>query len=160
VNSYFARKFIIQGIIIAAAVVILLRLFYIQVIDDSYYLSAENNVLRKVIVYPARGVILDRNSKVLVQNEPVYDLLVTPREVKDIDTALFCELIDIDKEGFIKRFAKAKSYSPYKASIFEKQLSAETYARLQEQLYKFRGFYIQNRTVRNYPDSIAAQFLG
>ena len=159
-NSYFARKFIIQGIIIAAAVVILLRLFYIQVIDDSYYLSAENNVLRKVIVYPARGVILDRNSKVLVQNEPVYDLLVTPREVKDIDTALFCELIDIDKEGFIKRFAKAKSYSPYKASIFEKQLSAETYARLQEQLYKFRGFYIQNRTVRNYPDSIAAQFLG
>lgn len=159
-NSYFARKFIIQGIIIAAAVVILLRLFYIQVIDDSYYLSAENNVLRKVIVYPARGVILDRNSKVLVQNEPVYDLLVTPREVKDIDTALFCELIDIDKEGFIKRFAKAKSYSPYRASIFEKQLSAETYARLQEQLYKFRGFYIQNRTVRNYPDSIAAQFLG
>ena len=159
-NSYFARKFIIQGIIIAAAVIILMRLFYIQVIDDSYYLSAENNVLRKVIIYPARGVILDRNSKVLVQNEPVYDLLVTPREVKNIDTALFCELIDIDKEGFIKRFTKAKNYSPYKASIFEKQLSAETYARLQEQLYKFRGFYVQNRTVRNYPDSIAAQFLG
>lgn len=159
-NSYFARKFIIQGIIIAAAVAILLRLFYIQVIDDSYYLSAENNVLRKVIIYPARGVILDRNSQVLVQNEPVYDLLVTPREVKEIDTALFCELIDIDKEGFIKRFTKAKNHSPYKASIFEKQLSAETYAQLQEHLYKFRGFYVQNRTVRNYPDSIAAQFLG
>jgi len=160
VNSFFARKFIVQGIIIAAAVVLLLRLFYIQVIDDSYYLSAENNVLRKVIIYPARGVILDRNSKVLVQNEPVYDLLVTPREVKDIDTALFCQLIDIDKQGFISRFTKAKNYSPYKASIFEKQLSAETYARLQEHLYKFRGFYVQNRTVRNYPDSIAAQFLG
>lgn len=159
-NSYFARKFIIQGIIVAAAVTILLRLFYIQVIDDSYYLSAENNVLRKVIVYPARGVILDRNSKVLVQNEPVYDLLVTPREVKDIDTALFCELVDIDKEGFIKRFTKARNHSPYRASIFEKQLSAEIYARLQEHLYKFRGFYIQNRTVRNYPDTIAAQFLG
>lgn len=159
-NSYFARKYIVQGIIIASAVVILLRLFYIQVIDDSYYLSAENNVLRKVIIYPARGVILDRNSKVLVQNEPVYDLLVTPREVKEIDTALFCELVDIDKEGFIKRFNKAKSYSPYKASIFEKQLSAQVYAALQEHLYKFRGFYVQNRTVRNYPDSIAAQFLG
>jgi penicillin-binding protein 2 len=160
VNSFFARKFIVQGIIIAAAVVLLLRLFYIQVIDDSYYLSAENNVLRKVIVYPARGVILDRNSEVLVQNEPVYDLLVTPREVKDIDTTLFCQLINIDKEGFINRFTKARNYSPYKASIFEKQLSAETYARLQEHLYKFRGFYVQNRTVRNYPDSIAAQFLG
>src|SRR5690554_749351 len=159
-NSFIARKFILQGIIIAASVVLLLRLFYIQVIDDSYYLSAENNVLRKVIVYPARGVILDRNSEVLVQNEPVYDLLVTPREVKDIDTALFCQLINIDKEGFINRFTKARNYSPYKASIFEKQLSAETYARLQEHLYKFRGFYVQNRTVRNYPDSIAAQFLG
>lgn len=159
-NSYFARKFIIQGIIIAAAVAILLRLFYIQIIDDSYYLSAENNVLRKVTIYPARGVILDRNSKVLVQNEPVYDLLVTPREVKDLDTALFCELVDIDKKGFIRRFTKAKNHSPYRASIFEKQLSAEIYARLQEHLYKFRGFYVQNRTVRNYPDSIAAQFLG
>lgn len=159
-NSFFARKFIVQGIIIAAAIVLLLRLFYIQVIDDSYYLSAENNVLRKVIIYPARGVILDRNSQVLVQNEPVYDLLVTPRDVKDIDTALFCQLIDIDKKGFISRFTKAKNYSPYRASIFEKQLSAETYARLQEHLYKFRGFYVQNRTVRSYPDSIAAQFLG
>lgn len=159
-NSYFARKYIIQGIIIAAAAVILLRLFYIQVIDDSYYLSAENNVLRKIVIYPARGVILDRNSEVLVQNEPVYDLMVTPREVKEMDTTLFCELVGIDKEGFDKRFLKAKNYSPYKASIFEKQLSAETYARLQEHLYEFRGFYVQNRTVRNYPDSIAAQFLG
>src|SRR5690606_5517746 len=90
----------------------------------------------------------------------VYDLMVTPREVKEMDTTLFCELVGIDKEGFDKRFLKAKNYSPYKASIFEKQLSAETYARLQEHLYEFRGFYVQNRTVRNYPDSIAAQFLG
>src|SRR5690606_33310015 len=154
------RKFVIQGIFIAVAVIIALRLFYLQVIDDSAYLSAHNNVLRKVDIYPARGVILDRNNQILVQNEPVYDVLVTPREVKELDTALFCELVRIDTSDFRKRLEKARSYSPYKASIFLKQLSAKTYASLQEHLYRFRGFYVQNRTVRSYPDSIAAQFLG
>ncbi len=159
-NSFFERKYIIQGIFITAAVLLALRLFYLQIIDDSYLLSANNNVLRKVVVYPARGVILDRQGKILVQNEPVYDLMVTPREVKPFDTLEFCDLIGVDLEGFRKRFEKAKNFSPYRASIFEKQLSAQTYARLQERLYAFRGFYVQNRTVRNYPDSVAAQFLG
>lgn len=159
-NSFFARKYVIQGIFIAVALIIITRLFYLQVIDKSYLLSANNNVLRKVIVYPARGVILDRNGEVLVQNEPVYDLLITPREAKEIDTALLCQLIDIDLVGFKSRMAKAKAHSPYRASIFEKQLSSTSYAKLQEHLYKFRGFYVQNRTVRNYPDSIAGQFLG
>ncbi|MFD2905157.1 penicillin-binding protein 2 [Sphingobacterium anhuiense] len=159
-NSFFARKFVIQGIIISIALLIIARLFYLQIIDDSYIHSANSNVMRKVIVYPARGVILDRKGQVLVQNEPVYDLMVTPREAKDIDTALLCQLIEIDKEGFIKRMDKARAHSPYRASIFEKQLSSRTYAHLQEYLYRFRGFYVQNRTVRNYPDSIAAQFLG
>jgi cell division protein FtsI/penicillin-binding protein 2 len=120
-NSFFARKFVIQGIFIAVAVIIALRLFYLQVIDDSAYLSAHNNVLRKVDVYPARGVILDRNNRILVQNEPVYDVLVTPREVKELDTALFCELVHIDTSDFRKRLEKARSYSPYKASIFIKR---------------------------------------
>lgn len=159
-NSFFARKYVIQGIFIAIALIIVARLFYLQIIDDKYILSANNNVLRKVVVYPARGVILDRNNEVLVQNEPVYDLLVTPREAKEIDTVLLCQLIDIDVKGFNDRMDKAKKHSPYRASIFEKQLSSETYARLQEHLYKFSGFYVQNRTVRSYPDSIAAQFLG
>ncbi|PVH24660.1 penicillin-binding protein 2 [Sphingobacterium corticibacter] len=159
-NSFFTRKYIIQGIFLTTAILIVIRLFYIQIIDDSYILSANNNVLRKVIVYPARGAILDRNGEILVQNEPIYDLLVTPREAKDIDTLLLCELIGIDKKGYIQRIEKAKAHSPYRASQFEKQLSSTTYARLQEHLYKFRGFYVQNRTVRSYPDSIAAQFLG
>lgn len=159
-NSFFERKYVIQGIFITAALLLALRLFYLQIIDDSYLLSANNNVLRKVIIYPARGVILDRTGKILVQNEPVYDLMVTPREVKSFDTLALCELIGIDKEGFDKRFQKAFNFSPYRASVFEKQLSAQIYARLQEKLYQFRGFYVQNRTVRSYPDSVAAQFLG
>ena len=159
-NQFFARKFIIQGIFIAVALILLTRIFYIQVISDKYLLSANNNVLRKILIYPARGIVLDRNENILVQNEPVYDLMVIPREVKPFDTLLFCQLVGIDKEGFDKRFKKARNYSPYKASVFEKQLSAQTYATFQEKLYQFTGFFVQNRTVRKYPDSTAAQFLG
>jgi len=159
-NSFFERKYIVQGIFIIAAFLLACRLFYLQIIDDSYLLSAKSNVLRRVTIYPARGVILDRNGKILVQNEPVYDLMITPREVKPFDTLALCQLIGIDKDGFEKRLQKAINFSPYRASIFEKQLSAETYAHLQERLFQFRGFYVQNRTVRSYPDSIAAQFLG
>lgn len=159
-NSFFARKFVVQGIFIVITVILLMRLFYIQVISDKYFLSAENNVIRRLPVYPARGVILDRHEKILVQNEPVYDIMVIPREVKAFDTLQFCELIGIDKAGFDKRFKKARSYSPYKASIFEKQLSVQVYASFQEKLSDFPGFFVQNRTVRRYPDSIAAHFLG
>ncbi|SDM44411.1 penicillin-binding protein 2 [Daejeonella rubra] len=159
-NSFFARKFVVQGIFIAIIAILLARLFYIQVISDEYILSAENNVIRRLPIYPARGVILDRYEKILVQNEPVYDLMVIPREVKAFDTLEFCKLIGIDKAGFDRRFKKARNYSPYKASIFEKQLSVQIYASFQEKLTNFPGFFVQNRTVRRYPDSIAAHFLG
>jgi penicillin-binding protein 2 len=159
-NSFFARKFVIQGIFIAITVILIARLFYIQVVSDEYILSAENNVIRRLPVYPARGVILDRNEKILVQNEPVYDLMVIPREVKPFDTLEFCQLIGIDKARFDRQFKKAKSYSPYKASIFEKQLSVQIYASFQERLSDFSGFFVQNRTVRRYPDSLGAHFLG
>ena len=159
-NSFFGRKFVVQGIFIALTVVLIIRLFYIQVISDEYILSAENNVIRRLPIYPARGVILDRYEKILVQNEPVYDLMIIPREVKAFDTLEFCKLIGIDITGFHKRFKKARNYSPYKASIFEKQLSVQTYGSFQEKLSNFPGFFVQNRTVRRYPDSIAAHFLG
>ena len=159
-NSFFARKFVIQGIFITIAVILLIRLFYIQILDKNYYLSANYNAIRQIKIYPARGVILDRNNEILVQNEPVYDIMVIPNDVKPFDTLEFCRLLSIDKEGFKSRFKKAKNYSPYKASIFEKQLSAAAYASLQEKLYEFPGFFEQKRTVRSYPDSIASQFLG
>lgn len=159
-NIFPERKFIIQGLIIFVAIILLSRLFYIQVIDDSYFLSANNNVLRKLNVYPARGIIYDRNGKILVQNEPVYDLMVIPRQTKEIDTLEFCRLIGISKEDFISKMSKARKYSPFKASIFEKQLSARLYAGFQERLFEFPGFYVQNRTVRKYPDSTAAHVLG
>lgn len=159
-NTFFARKFVIQTIFISVAILLLARLFYIQVIDKSYYLMAETNATRHLINYPARGVILDRKNKVLAQNEPVYDIMVIPREVKPFDTLEFCRLLGIDKAGFDKRFKKATVYSPYRASIFEKQLSSRLWGSLQEKMWQFAGFFVQPRTVRSYPDSTAAQFLG
>jgi penicillin-binding protein 2 len=159
-NKFFERRYVVTGIFIAIIITLLARLYYIQIVDDRYLLYANSNVIRKFILYPARGPILDRNGKILVQNEPIYDITVNPKEVKPFDTLAFCKLIGIDKPGFDKRFAKALKYSRNRESIFEKQLSVELYASFQERLFEFPGFYVQPRTVRTYPDSVAAQFLG
>ncbi|MFT6815327.1 MAG: penicillin-binding protein 2 [Sphingobacteriales bacterium] len=137
-----------------------LRLFYIQVIDRSFVASAQSNVIRQVTVFPARGIIYDRNQKILVQNQAIYDLMVIPSQVKEMDTAMFCGLIGIDKETFSLRIKKAKRYSRFKASVFDKQLSVFTYATFQEKLSEFPGFYVVSRTVREYPDQIGGHVLG
>jgi penicillin-binding protein 2 len=159
-ENLFNRKYIIQGLFIVVGLILIGQLFYIQVASDRYFLSANSNVLRKKYTFPARGVIIDRNNKVLVQNEPVYDLMVTPSLVKPFDTLALCRIIGIDMEGFHKRFNKARNQSKYQRSVFEKQLSVQTYAALQERLSRFIGFETQNRTVRHYPDSVAGQFFG
>jgi penicillin-binding protein 2 len=159
-DSLFDRKYTIQGLFLVVCLILLAKLFYIQVVDDKYFLSAETNVLRKIYTFPARGVIFDRRGRVLVQNEPVYDLLVIPNQVKPFDTLDLCQTIGIDMEGFNKRFHKANTQSRYQPSIFEKQLSVQIYAALQEKLSRFPGFLVQNRTIRHYPDSVAGQFFG
>lgn len=159
-DNLFNRKYTIQGLFLVVCLILLAKLFYIQVVDDTYFLSAETNVLRKIYTFPARGVIFDRKGKVLVQNEPVYDLLVIPNQVKPFDTLDLCNTIGIDKAGFDKRFHKATSQSRYQPSVFEKQLSVQIYAALQEKLARFPGFLVQNRTIRHYPDSVAGQFFG
>jgi penicillin-binding protein 2 len=117
-------------------------------------------VLRYVTQFPARGLIYDRNAKLLVYNEAVYDLMVIPRELKDVDTAEICRLLDITVDGFKERMKKARDYSPMLASAFEKQISKETYGYFEEKLYRFRGFFVQPRTLRKYPMSIGAHLLG
>ena len=137
-----------------------MRLFYIQVVDDSYKLSANNNVIRPITDFPARGLIYDRKGKLLVYNEPVYDLMIIPKQAKNIDSLELCNLIGITIEEYSEKYKKAKAYSPVKASVFEKQLSVETYATFQEKLYKFSGFFVQLRTLRKYPDPMAAHLFG
>ena len=159
-DNLFNRKYIIQGLFIVVALILLGTLFYIQVASDRYFISAESNVLRKIYTFPARGVIFDRNEKPLAQNEAVYDLMVIPNQVKEFDTMALCQMIDIDTVRFQRNFNKAKAQSRYQPSIFERQLSVQTYATLSEQLSRFPGFFVQSRTIRHYPDSVAAHFLG
>ncbi len=157
---YSDRKIVIVATFIAVGFIYLLRLFYIQIIDRSYTLSANNNVLRYVTQFPARGLLYDRYGKLLVYNEAVYDLMVVPNQVKNIDTAELCRLLEIDREGFIERMKKAREYSPHLSSAFEKQISKETYGYIEEKLYRFQGFFVQPRTLRKYPMSIGAHILG
>ena len=157
---YADRKIVIISTFLVIGFIYIVRLFYIQVIDKSYTLSANNNVLRYVTQFPARGLIYDRNGKLLLYNEAVYDLMVIPRQVKDLDTAELCRLLEITPEGFNERMKKARDYSPILASAFEKQISKETYGYIEEKLYRFRGFFVQPRTLRKYPMSIGAHLLG
>lgn len=154
------RKFIIIAIFILVAAVFIVRLLILQVIDDSYLLSAENNVLRKNIIYPNRGLIYDKNGKLLVYDEAAYDLMVIPRKVKPLDTIEFCSLLGISDSVFRVKILKARKYSGYKASLFIPQLSKEDFGFLAEKLYKYPGFFVRPRSLRKYPMPIAAHILG
>ena len=159
-DQLFNRKYVIQGLFVLLAILLLGNLFYIQIGTDKYFINANSNALRKSYIFPARGVILDRNNKILAQNQPTYDLIVTPKLVKPFDTLSLCEIIGIDMPTFREKLRKATVKSRYQASIFQKLLSVQTYAALQEKLANYEGFDVQKRTIRYYPDSIASHFLG
>jgi penicillin-binding protein 2 len=159
-KAYESRKVLLKVFVLVTSIVFTIRLFYVQLIDERYVLSANNNVLRYVTIYPARGTVYDRNGKLLIYNEAAYDLMVIPRLVKQIDTLEFCRIVDITKEDFIKKMEKARNYSPFKESVFEPQINKESYGYIEEKLYKYPGFYVQSRTLRKYPHATAAHSLG
>ena len=137
------------------------KLFYLQILDNPYKISPLNNAsIKRVFDYPERGYIYDRNGKLLVANQQSYDVMIVPREVKPLDTLEFCDLLKINKQNFIKRYNKARKYSPRLASVFINHVSKDDYAYLQEKLHKFKGFYIQKRSIRQYPMKTAANALG
>ena len=146
-----SRKFIIIGIFIVFSVFLLVRLYNIQVKDNSYKDLADSNYIHKKTTYPARGLIYDTSGKLLVDNQPVYDLMVIPRNVKkDMDTMRLCELFNISKKEFKENLIKARNYSSRKPSIFLKQISPIMYGKASEYLYLFPGFFTQRRTIRSY----------
>jgi penicillin-binding protein 2 len=159
-DPFINRKYIVMVLIVFAALILLTRLFIIQVVKDTYRLSADNNVLRYITQYPARGLIFDRNKKLIVYNQAAYDLMVVPTQTTAIDTAEFCKLIEIPVTSFSERMQDALAYSRRAPSVFLKQISAETYARLQEKLFLYPGFYVQPRTLRKYSKPIASHLLG
>jgi len=159
-DAFINRKYLVMALIVLAALVLIIKLFHIQVVENSYRISADNNVLRYVTQYPARGLIYDRNGKMIVYNQAAYDLMVIPTQTMKLDTAEFCNTLQIARELFLERMKAAISYSRRAPSIFLKQISAETYARFQEKMFMYPGFYVQARTLRKYAKPLASHILG
>jgi penicillin-binding protein 2 len=154
------RKHLFYFLFLATGLIFAARLFYIQVIKDEYKLSARNNVIRKEKIYPGRGLIYDREGKLLVGNQSAYDLMVVPAKVDIKDTNNLASLLGITRSQIKERINKAKAYSYVKPSIFIKQLSREHFAYLQEQLHNYSGFFAQKRILRKYRYSAGANVLG
>lgn len=159
-KAYSSRQRVFILIFALISLIFAARLFYLQIIDDSWEISSNKNALRHKIQYPSRGLIYDRNGELLVYNEATYDLMVVPNQIKDLDTNELALLLDLSIEDVENRLLKARKYSSYAASAFEKQISKETYGVVEEKLYKFPGFYVQPRTLRYYLEPIAAHILG
>ncbi|UKM64879.1 penicillin-binding protein 2 [Flavobacteriaceae bacterium GSB9] len=154
------RQFLLFFTVIAAGLMFISRLFYLQIYNTNMQSLYDDNAIRKVFDLPKRGFVYDRNGKLLVSNQPSYDVMVIPREVEPLDTLEFCNLLKIDKEDFIRKYNRAYHYSPRLESVFVSHLSKEDYAVLQEKMRKFKGFYIQKRSLRHYETTIGANVLG
>ena len=154
------RKFIIIGVFCLVGLLYAARLFYLQILDDSYALESSSNSIKRVIEVPYRGQIYDRSSMLMVYNTPVYDLYVTPKRVKIPDTLAFCRMMDLTLAEFDSIMSLAKGYSSVKPSIFLRQLSKEDYARIQDALVDYRGFEPVMSSMRTYPAHTMANALG
>jgi penicillin-binding protein 2 len=156
-----SRSNIIRLIFAGMFLIIAAQLFHLQIISKKYKAWAQENALFKKSVYPTRGIIYDRKGRAILNNTIFYDLMVTPSQVKNIDTAYFCQLMDIDTAEFRRRMSSPKiRNSPFRAVTFQDLLPPDMYARLEENLWKFPGFNLQERPVRIYPYDAAAQVTG
>lgn len=165
-DNYKNRFQVIQVVFVVAAIVLLVKAFQIQIIDQSHKKRAQAIAVGTEVQYPSRGLIFDRNKKLLVNNNPIYDLMVTYKQLDpQMDTAYLCQLLDIPVESFIQRLDKKftgrnAKFAKHKPFVFMSKLSSEVYARFQENLYRFPGFKVRLRNVRGYPHKNAAHLLG
>ncbi len=160
------RKYVLGGAAIVIVLLYLARLFSLQMLSDDFKRNADSNAFLKRIQYPARGVITDRNGQLLVYNQPSYDIMVVMNEQVGVDTLDLCESLGITPDWYARRMAEIKDrnrnpgYSRYTQQIFMSQLSAEEFSRFQEKLFRFPGFYVQKRSIRQYQYPHAAHILG
>jgi penicillin-binding protein 2 len=157
------RKEIIRALIVLTGIIFLIKLFFIQILDDRYAQLADSNSILKEVEYPFRGLIYDRNGKLLVYNSPEYDLLIVKKEIGNFDSAAFCKVFDLSREELRAKFRELlsrKEYSPVKPTLFIRQLSNYDFAKIQEHIDEFPGFYIQPRTTRAYTTQSLANALG
>ncbi|MCL1943664.1 MAG: penicillin-binding protein 2 [Candidatus Azobacteroides sp.] len=164
--QFVNRKYVLGGIACVVVLLFLIRLFFLQVVNSDYKSFADSNAFFKKTLYPSRGLIYDRNGKLVVYNQPAYDIMVIMRDVTGLDTLGFCNTIGISKERFLARIAEIKNkeinpgYSSYTPQVFLTQLSLQEYGVLQEKLYRYPGFSIRSRSQRNYARLSAALLLG
>lgn len=164
--QYSNRKYVLGTVAVLIVAVYLARLFTLQLMSDDFKRNADSNAFLKRIQFPARGVIYDRNGHLLVYNQPSYDIMVVMSEMNDVDTLDLCASLGISRETFDRRMEEIKDrsrnpgYSSYTQQVFMNQLSAEDFSAFQEKLFRFPGFYIQKRTIRQYAFPHAAHLLG
>lgn len=160
------RKYVIGGFIVVIAIIFAIRLFDLQLQDERYKKSADSNAFLEKTVFPSRGLMYDRNGELVVYNQPAYDVMIIPRDVQPFDTLDFCATIHITPDQLRQRFADMRDkrlnpgYSSYTPQRLITQLSSQDYGRLQEKLYRFPGFFIQKRILRQYNYATAANVLG
>ncbi len=161
------RKYVIGGFITLLVIIYIVRLFDLQVADDRYKQNAMSNAFLRRVIYPARGLMYDRNGRLLVFNQPAYDVMLIPKDVsKDLDTLALCDVLGITPDEYARKWEEMKDprrnpgYSSYTPQKLISHLSQEDYGRLQEKLYLFPGFFVQKRTVRQYSSPAAANILG
>ena len=161
------RKYVIGGVAIAIVVIYAIRLFTLQIMSEDYKKNADSNAFLKQIEFPSRGAIYDRNGKLMVYNSPSYDIMVVMKEQEGrLDTMDFCNSLGITKEAFEKRMETIKDrnknpgYSRYTQQLFMSQLSDKDFSVFQEKMFRFPGFYVQKRSVREYVYPYAAHVLG
>ncbi len=157
-----SRSRIIRLVFLIAFLVIIIQLFYLQVISGKYRRLADDNAIFRKTIYPPRGLIFDRKKRAILNNTLTYDLMVTPAQISGIDTAFFCQLMEIDTAEYRRRIISAIiKNSKQKPSVFEASLSPRKYARIQEKFWQFQnGFYIQERPIRSYPYEAGANIFG
>ena len=156
------KNILITGVVVVA-VVMVLQLFNLQILDEQYKITASNNAFRYDIRYPARGLVLDRNGKILVGNETAYDIMITPYEVKELDTLDLCNIFDLninDVRKTLQDYRKNRRKIGYQSIPFVKQISSQQYSIFLEKSYKFPGFSAVSRTIRSYPFNAGANLLG
>ncbi len=166
-NGLAYRRFVIAGVAILIVIVYTIRLFMLQITSDDYKKSADSNAFLKKIEYPSRGAILDRTGKLMVYNQPAYDIMVVMNEIKGrLDTLEFCQTLGITRQEFDRRMATIKDrnrnpgYSRFTQQIFMSQLSDKDFSIFQEKMFRFPGFYVQKRSVRQYQYAMGAHVLG
>ena len=161
------RRFVIGGVALAIVLVYIIRLFTIQLLSDDFKKNADSNAFLKKIDYPSRGAIYDRNGKLMVYNQPSYDIMVVMNEAKGhIDTLELCNALGISKDYFVKRMDDIKDrnknpgYSRFTEQLFMTQLSDKEFSVFREKMFRFPGFYVQRRSIRQYTYPYAAHVLG